>query len=139
MNETLQSFYFFSEGPKGKFRKFINFTLYNSYGTPYFNLGFGDWDEEKMEINDTNVTDNSDRQKILATIAAAVLFFTEYFPDIYIHAKGSTPVRTRLYQMGISANWDEIEPLLHVYGYLKGKWHRFKKNTNDEAFLILRK
>lgn len=42
MNETLQSFYFFSEGPKGKFRKVINFTLHNSYGTPYFNLGFGD-------------------------------------------------------------------------------------------------
>ncbi|MGK6352247.1 DUF6934 family protein [Parapedobacter sp. DT-150] len=30
--------------------------------------------------------------------------------------------RTRLYQMGISANWGEIEPIMDVYGYVGGNW-----------------
>lgn len=32
-----------------------------------------------------------------------------------VYAKGSTPARTRLYQIGIISNWDQIEPLLEVY------------------------
>jgi hypothetical protein len=47
-------------------------------------------------------------------------------------------VRTRLYQMGIVANWNEIEPLLHVYGFAEDGWQPFKKNINYEAFLVLR-
>lgn len=67
---------------------------------------------------------------VLATIAATVLEFTRHFPDVMVFAKGSTPARTRLYQMGISANWNEIEPLLHVLGYKEDKgWQPFQKNT----------
>ncbi len=32
-----------------------------------------------------------------------------------VYAKGSTPARTRLYQIDIISNWDQIEPLLEVY------------------------
>jgi len=43
--------------------------------------------------------------------------FTKHFHDILVYASGSTPSRTRLCQIGIAANWNEIELLLHVYGY----------------------
>ena len=56
-----------------------------------------------------------------------------------VYAKGSTPARTRLYQMGINSNWSEIEPLMLVLGFVDGKWEIFKKNVNYEAFLVQRK
>jgi len=35
-----------------------------------------------------------------------------------VYAKGSTPARTRLDQMGIVVNWEQIQPLLEVYGFV---------------------
>src|SRR5688572_18026618 len=52
---------------------------------------------------------NQDRDKILATVAAMVLEFTEHFPEVWVYAQGSTLARTRLYQMGIAAHWDDID------------------------------
>ncbi len=90
-------------------------------------------------INDLSISNNNDRDKILATIASAVLDFTAIFPDMMVYAKGSTPARTRLYQMGIAANYTEISSLLHVYGFLEGHWHKFEANINYDAFFVLRK
>lgn len=73
-------------------------------GIVYFNLGFGDLNQKTGKVDDLAVTNNLDREKILATIAATVLECTRHFPDIMIYAQGSTRVRTRLYQIGISAN-----------------------------------
>ncbi|MBO9563945.1 MAG: hypothetical protein J7621_14275 [Niastella sp.] len=94
-------FEFCSEGPNGKIVKVIRFTPQNANGITYFSLGFGDVNEEANRIDDQSISNNQDRTKILATVAYAVLEFTSYFTDVMIHAKGSTPARTRLYQMGI--------------------------------------
>ena len=117
----------------------VRYSPQNANGITYFNLGFGDWNEEKKKIDDKVITNNQDREKILATVAATVLDFTTHFPDVMVYAKGSTPSRTRLYQLGIVANWNEIEPRLHVYGFFKGTWMPFEKNIGYEAFLVLRK
>ncbi len=139
VNEMLLDYAFESDGPKGKIKKLVTFVPQNAEGITYFNLGFGDLDTETGKINDLAISDNKDTEKILATIAATVLEFTRHFPDIMVYAKGSTPSRTRLYQMGISGNWKEIEPLLTVFGFKNGKWQPFEKNINYQAFLALRK
>ena len=109
-------------------------------GITYFNLAFGDWNEAKKQINDRAITNNHDRNKILATVASTVLVFIKQFPDAMIYAQGSTSSRTRLYQMGIFSNWKKINEVLDVYGYEQGKgWQRFSKNVNYEAFLVKRK
>lgn len=138
-NETFLDFEFCSEGPKGKIKKIVRYSPQNANGITYFNLAFGDWDEEKKQINDKVITNNQDTEKILATIASTVLDFTNHFPDVPVYAKGSTPARTRLYQMGILANFDQIEQMLNVYGFFENNWSLFKKNINYEAFLALRK
>ncbi len=138
-NNTLLNFEFCSEGPNGKIKKIIRFSPLNVNGVTYFNLGFGDWNEEIDRIDDQSISNNQDRTKILATVAFAVLDFTNKYPDMMVYAEGSTPSRTRLYQMGISSNWYLIEPLLHVYGYVDYKWQLFVKNVNYEAFLVQRK
>ncbi len=98
-NETFLDFEFESEGPKGKIRKVIRYSPQNANGITYFNLGFGDLNEETGKINDFATSNNKDRDKILATVAATVLEFTENFPDVMVYAKGSTLARTRLYKL----------------------------------------
>jgi len=117
----------------------VRFSPKNSNGVTYFNLGFGDLDFKTGTINDQSISDNKDRDKILATVALTVLVFTEQYPDVIVFAKGNTPVRTRLYQMGICSNWEEINPVLHVYGFCDRKWQIFEKGMACEAFLVLRK
>jgi hypothetical protein len=74
-----------------------------------------------------------------ANSASIVLEFTARFPDIMVHAQGSTPARTRLYQMGIMTYWNEIEPAFHVFGFTGDAWLPFEKNVNYTAFFVLRK
>jgi hypothetical protein len=57
-----------------------------------------------------------------------------------VYAQGSTNARTRLYQMGISANWTQIEPILEIYGFKESVgWEPFQMGTNYEAFMARRK
>jgi hypothetical protein len=139
-SDTYLDFEFDSEGPRGKIRKIVRFSPENASGVTYFNLGFGDLNSKTGKIDDLAISNNQDREKILATVAATVLEFSQHFPDVMIYAKGSTAARTRLYQIGISANWKEIESLLYVYGFEEDKsWQPFRKNVNYSAFLIKRK
>jgi hypothetical protein len=138
-NGTFLDFEFYSEGPKGKIKKIIRFSPQNVSGITYFNLAFGDWNEEKQQLDDQAISNNEDRTKILATVASAILDFTNNFPDLMVYAQGSTPARTRLYQIGITLNWVEIDPLLQVYGFVNDQWQPFEKNTNYQAFFVMRK
>jgi hypothetical protein len=138
-NDTFLNFEFCSDGPNGKIKKLIRFSPQNVNGVTYFSLGFGDYNNDTNKVDDQVITNNQDKTKVLVTVAATVLEFTSYFPDMMVYAKGSTPARTRLYQMGIAANWLEIQSLLHVYGFINNQWQPFEKNVNYEAFLIQRK
>jgi hypothetical protein len=131
---------FDSYGPSGKIRKTVRYRLRNRGGLAYFNLGFGDLDPVTGNVDDRAVSNNSDKEKVLATVAATVLDFICTFPDALVYAQGSTPARTRLYQMGISTNWNEISSLLQVYGYVfDSGWQTYEKNVNYLGFLARRK
>jgi len=57
-----------------------------------------------------------------------------------VYVQGSTPARTRAYQMGINRYFDEIEFLFYIFGLVENSgWHPFNKETNYSAFLILKK
>ena len=56
-----------------------------------------------------------------------------------IFAIGSTPSRTRLYQMGISRYFDEILELFMISGLLENHWGEFEADNNYQAFLVKRK
>lgn len=127
---------FFSEGPHGKIKKAV---LYAPIEDDIFNLGFGDWDDNLGRINDSNRTNNNDRDRVLATVALTTIDFTNRFPNISIFAEGTTPARNRLYQMGISANFLEINKYFKVLGFVREKWQPFRPELNYEAFLIQRR
>jgi hypothetical protein len=100
-SEEKHEYGFFSEGPMGKIRKVVR---YEKIGNDLFNLGFGDWDEGLQGANDSNRSNNEDRDKVLNTVASTAIVFTNQFPNAQLFVEGSTLARTRLYQMGIAHN-----------------------------------
>lgn len=140
-NESLSRFEFQSEGPNGKIEKAIIYSDFGELnnGTQVLNLGFGDQDGTDSIFNDLTVSNNADRDKILATVASTAIDVMSHYNDIAIIASGSTPARTRLYQMGINANKEEIESQFDIYGYKDDEWHKVESGKNYNAFLLTRK
>jgi hypothetical protein len=127
---------FLSVGIKGAIKKAVN---YIEVAPGIYNLGFGDLNEATHEIKDTTRSNNGDRDKVLATVASTVIDFMKQYPDAIIYAAGETPVKTRLYQMGINSNWHEINQLFTIKGYAKGVWEPFTQKKNYDAFTLTAK
>lgn len=140
-NETFDRFTFESRGKNGIIKKTVyydaRFRLPN--GEVIYNLGFGDWNDVTNNSTDTSVSNNGDRNKVLATVAFTLLEFNEKNGSIPVYAEGTTPAKTRLYQMGVNAHLQEIQTLFNVYGRLNGIWEAFKPGCNYEAFLVIKK
>jgi hypothetical protein len=139
VSEDFLNYEFWSEGPKGKIRKVIWFTRINLQENFFFNLAFGDLDDNGI-FNDLVTSNNHDAEKVLATVARAVISFTNITPNALIFAEGSTLSRTRRYQMGINKFWKEIEPDFNVYGLVKNEgFEPFRSGKNYTAFVVKRK
>lgn len=132
-NGTHETYEFLSSGPKGTIKKVVN---YQEISPGVFNLAFGDWDEIEQRIKDNTRSNNSDRDLILATVASTVIDFMKFHPGCILFAQGETPAKTRLYQMGINANWQEINSLFRISGFTEGTWESFMPGKNYEAFAL---
>ncbi len=128
---------FYSEGVKGRIAKLVIYR--ETYYEGFYNLAFGDKDEEAGAIDDLVITNNGDSQKVLATVASTLLHFTDKFPHINVMAVGRTKSRTRLYRMGICNNFEMIEENFEVYGRKNNVWEAFAKNVEYDAFFVKRK
>jgi hypothetical protein len=137
-DKTKMLFEFVSEGPKGRILKRVQYSLTENSDWVY-NLAFGDKKLGEDDIDDIIITDNKDSEKVLATVAATVLVFTDTYKNVAVFAIGSTKARTRLYQIGIAKNLEDLQLYFHVFGYYKGKWVEFQKNVPYEAFHVIRK
>jgi len=131
---------FYSEGPKGRIKKLIRFTKVEAPSFTFYNLGFGDWDDITKTINDFVITNNRDAERVLATVSATIVDFTNHYPNAVIYAEGSTISRTRRYQMGINKYWKEIKPVFDVFGLTENEgFMPFEKGMNYLAFVAIRK
>ena len=138
LTSDFQAYEFYSEGPKGQLKKIVTFSLIQDEPTIY-NLTLVDVNPISGLTSDLTVSDNGDRDIILATVAYAVKDFSAHYGSHFIYVKGSTPVRTRLYQMGIAGLLEEISMDFDVYGVIEDTAHPFQKNVNYEAFLVKKK
>ena len=137
-----QTFEFVSEGPKGKIKKVVQFTKITGLNTinDTYNLGFGDYDEGQGRIDDLVVSDNKDSEKVLFTVAAAVILFTNKYSKVSILAQGSTPARMRYYTIGISRYLQDITGKFEIWGAIsQNDWEPFRKNMPYLALLANRK
>ena len=122
--KSLLVYEFTSEGSKGQIPKLIKFSETTLKG--FYNLAFGDKNSETGELDDTVVSSNGDSEQVLATVVSAVYAFTSLQNDAWVYATGSTKSRTRLYRMGISKYYDEIEKDFYLFGMWNGKNLKWK-------------
>jgi len=138
VSNDFQRYSFYSIGPKGKIKKTVTYTKIQE-GPVIYNLAFGDEDPVTGRINDNIISNNEDRDIVLATVANTIHAFIGYYGNHFIFAKGSTPSRTRLYQMSIARLMDEISMDFNVFGIIANDVSAFKRNVNYDAFLIKKK
>ena len=131
-------FEFYSDGPNGTIKKMITFKMIQERPFFIYNLAFGDVDENG-EINDAVTSNNEDRDKILATVAHSINDFCDKHGNHLIFVQGSNAARTRLYQMSISRNLEEISKIFEIKGLTNNGWEPFTKYVNYNAFLTNRK
>ncbi len=141
---------FYSVGRNGIFEMRVKVVQigYNSY-----NLGFGVVDPASEWLDDLVELRNGDTQTILSTVASIALEFVDGHFGASLYASGSTPSRTRLYQMGLN------RVLPHLQGYsiaglitkrdcspnipgnnpeCKDEWQEFRPGIEYKAFLIFK-
>ena len=130
-------FKFLSEGRKGAIPKIILFQLTTE--SSLYNLAFGDYDPITAGIDDRAISDNGDTEKVLATIVAALYIFFDHHPDTFVYATGSTVARTRLYRMGITRFYDEVQNDFNLYGQVGDDFPKFELGKEYCGFLASRK
>lgn len=135
-NGTYLDYEFESVGRKGVIKKVARFSLIS---IKLYSFGFGDLDEATGKINDEVASRNGDRDKVLRTVAKIIFDFTGIYTDSSVFIQGSTPARTRIYQMGINKYWDDISLHFEVFGHTGQEWEPFEKGKNYEAFIGRRK
>jgi hypothetical protein len=131
-------FDFISMGKCGTIPKRISFI---PTALPYvYNLAFGNLKEDG-KIDDISVSDNGDRNKILATLARVIDQYTRKYPERLIYFRGSTKERTRLYRMAVGLNLEELSETFDIYAEMNNDFDfvPFHKNMEITAFLIKRK
>lgn len=129
-------FQFQSIGKRDVFEKVIFITPLSG---EVYNLSLVDYQPATGLYSDMSVTDNGDMREVLATVIMVILDVFDINPHYKLYFEGSTPSRTRLYQISISKIYDPITSDLIIQGYKDGEWLKFEPNINFEGFLIGKK
>lgn len=135
-NDENTRFQFQSVGKRGVFEKVIYFTPLT---VDTYNLSLVDYDSATDSYDDLSVTDNGDMPEIIVTVISTIHKFLNSNPGNKIYFEGSTPARTRLYQISISKIYDPVQSDLLISGLQGGRWYLFEPNVNFEGFLVEKK
>ena len=91
------------------------------------------------QLDDFSVSDNGDRDKILATVIQSLFAFFAQYPHATVFFAGSTPARTRLYQVAIARELEAAAPRLDIYGLIDDVPEPFERNKQYSGFVISHK
>ncbi|HEX2847729.1 MAG TPA: hypothetical protein VHN59_14365 [Chitinophagaceae bacterium] len=115
----------------------IQFTPIKSDGV--FILAFGNLNEDGT-IDDKVINNNGDRNKIIATVVAAVHDFTHHYPDKFVAFLGSTKERNRLYRGVLSIYLAQWRQNYTIWGLKENNgFELFEKSKSYSGYLIKRK
>lgn len=57
-------------------------------------------------------------------------------PEAWVFAMGSTPARTRLYQIGLNRFYTQVVEDFDLYGFQGTEWLSFQPNASYDAFVV---
>ena len=100
-----------------------------------FTLSMGDLLEDGKLDFETR-SNNGDRDTILATIIQTLQQFLQQYQEASVGFSGSSPSRTRTYQILINREWIDISKKFVVKGYDSNGLEEFLSNKNYEGFVI---
>ncbi len=111
--------------------------VYRSTSLPHFyNLAMGDL-LPNGTLDVEVVSDNGDRDEILATVIQTLIVFLDTHPTDFVLFTGSSPARTRLYQILISHELDQAQSLFAFWGMSEsGQLVSFEKNKPYIGFVV---
>ncbi|HEY8897670.1 MAG TPA: hypothetical protein VIM79_22750, partial [Niastella sp.] len=121
---------FISKGKNGDIPKRIAFTtteLINVYNLELCNI------DEDGEPDDLKMSDNGDRNKILATVYYVVDIYTKKHPERWILFSGNTKGKTRLYRMAIGLHLEELSNKFEIFGFVGENLVLFARNMDVDA------
>jgi hypothetical protein len=104
----------------------------------FFTLAMGDLQTDGV-LDVDSVSNNGDRDRILATVVQATLVFFREYPAARIGFTGSTPARTRLYQIVIAQERVHLLEHFIIWGLTQNKLELFEPNRAYEALVIYRR
>lgn len=104
-----------------------------------YNLAFGDKNPETDEFDDLAISNNGDTEKVHGTVVSALYAFFDRNPKAIVYATWSTPGRTRLYRMGITRFYYDIQNDFYLYGQIGEKLYAFEVGKEYEGFVAQRK
>lgn len=136
IEDGYEAFEFFSIGKRGVAPKRIAFIPTDQEAV--YNLAFGNINAEG-EIDDEVISDNGDRNKIIATVIYVVNTYLEVYPERFVFFTGSTEGRIRLYRIAISVNYSDFSKKFNIYCQTETGFVPFKRNIKAKGFLISKK
>ena len=131
-DESLK-FEFESIGKQGMVNKIIRYTETNI--PRLYNLSLVDSLDDGTE-SDTIVSNNQDMEKVLATVVNTFNVFLRAHPHAQIFFTGSTPARTRLYQIAIARELSQAMNLFEIKGLTDAGFEEFVPNKTYQAFVF---
>jgi hypothetical protein len=129
------TFYFTSEGPKGKIEKVVKF---EQFAPETFNLGFCDRKSVAEDFDDHTISNNGDIRKVLATVIQTIALFFEHYPDMRIYVEGADDRRRRLYERILKQYRIDFEEEYRFWGGNGFSIEPFQ-NENTYEFLLISK
>jgi hypothetical protein len=138
-NSDYSTFTFFSEGRYGSLLKIVRFDLI-PFRAKTYNLSLGTV-VSTNEVDYNTITNNGDRNRVLATVALIIYIFLEKHPECKIYITGNDARRTILYQRAITYGYKELNQSLNIYGDISNEeqlfdFEVFDLTKNYNGFLI---
>jgi hypothetical protein len=132
--EASATFFFFSEGVKGKVPKVVLFTPKEGQT---WSLAFGDLTPNGVDVK--VISGNLDWVKVMNTVIAVVEQFTEAYPERLVYFKPVDEKRKVLFNWIIQSRKAELENLYLLFGIKEDKEEQYQTGKTYDAFVLRRK
>ncbi len=126
-------FEFESIGPKGIIQKVVSFDYVSD---KLWNLAFGDKTNDGWA--DDVVSNNNDLFKVMSTVIAATIVFSDRYPKRAIQITPLDDRRELLYNAIFERHFDEISKTFDVYGLFEGMIVPYDPTQSFNEFYISR-
>ncbi|MCF2503263.1 hypothetical protein L0663_07745 [Dyadobacter sp. CY107] len=113
--------------------------IYSQSADPQiFFLSLANVSQEDL-LDFVTTSNNGDLKVVLATVVQTLITFLDIHPTVMVAFTGNTPSRSRLYNILISQELDQVSANFLIFGIKGDRIELFTRNSCYDSFLISRK